>query len=799
MFSYVKLPDPVYISTDEEALYWCEYYLRGRAVGADTETTGLSRHSDFVKFFSFANKETRICGPVRLLHHFRPLLDAGGIEKRMSNAKYDLHLLANHGYRILGRIYDTVPLDWYLDENRMKHGLKDTAREFLKLRMTSFREAFPKIKKSGGEGDTVAWFHDILESGSPGRAAEALIMMRRADGDPDVIEVLQKAYLSTQAGYSLTPRQLAALARTQDLVVPAVGTHAWVSEALALIGGDVPPAERKEALDLIESDTHLAVEMHRALIAGLWGKVKVDVEPLEMLRLIVADYASMDAWASYMLVDFYREELEAIEEYDGRTILDRVESFAVPFTKTLWCMERRGFKIDAPQIAAYGKQMDKDIGLIERKVVAHAQKDVNLNSTTQLRDLFYAQLPDGTWLSPLNEPPVRWTKGGESGLRMPSTDELSLISWAERGITVAQDVLDHRELDKLNGTYFKGLPTWLDGRQRIMTDLKQAGARTGRLASSDPNLQNIPSKGDWGKPIRKLFIAGVWGDCDPLWTLDEMMDAPYPDLPADFPMTLIVADYDQLEVKIAAHESRDANMIAALRAGKDIHCETSAIITGIDYADFVAAKKAKTPTAAQEELLGIRSANKSALFGIFFGIGAVKLGGQLKLPIQRSVGRNGRTYEKCPEAQKIIDGVFTAYPGLAACIENTQEFARKHLYVQTLTGRFRRLPDFASDDKVLASAAERQAFNTLTQGGGADIVGAAMLKCERNRQLRMLGARMLLQVHDELVFEVPDSPEFIEPAKALIKVDMEHPFDEDLSVPTSVSMGVGPSWGEAKH
>ena len=235
-------------------------------------------------------------------------------------------------------------------------------------------------------------------------------------------------------------------------------------------------------------DPSLNAQMHQALINLLWGQVQVDLEPLEMLKLIVADYASMDAWASFMLVDFYREELMAIDEGEGHTVLDRFENSDVHFTKLLWCMERRGVAINAAQCGVYGKQMDKEVAALERKVVAQAQKDVNLNSPTQLREMFYRQLPDSTWVDPLGDQPLRWTKGGESGIRLPSTDGDTLEHWSERGITMATDILTHRELDKLNGTYFQSLPTWVDGRGRIMTDLKQAGARTGRLASADPNL-----------------------------------------------------------------------------------------------------------------------------------------------------------------------------------------------------------------------------------------------------------------------------------------------------------------------
>jgi DNA polymerase-1 len=263
-------------------------------------------------------------------------------------------------------------------------------------------------------------------------------------------------------------------------------------------------------------------------------------------------------------------------------------------------------------------------------------------------------------------------------------------------------------------------------------------------------------------------------------------------------MTLIVADYDQLEVKGAAHVSQDPTLLQILREGKDVHSITSSAVTGIPYADFIAAKKADNPTPQQEELIDIRSGNKSALFGIFYGIGATKLGMQLKKPIIPERMRNGRVRLTCPEAQKIIDGVFQVYPGLKEAIDQTHVDCAEKLYVQTVTGRYRRLPDILSDDRGISSQAERQAFNSRIQGSAADIAQAAMLRCERDEELRRLGARMLLQIHDELVFEVPDIPEYVEPAKKRIKYLMEHPFDEELSVPLTVSLHAAKTWGDAK-
>ena len=188
---------------------------------------------------------------------------------------------------------------------------------------------------------------------------------------------------------------------------------------------------------------------------------------------------------------------------------------------------------------------------------------------------------------------------------------------------------------------------------------------------------------------------------------------------------------------------------------------------------------------------------KAVGFGLLYGIGAVKLGTQLGLPIQKKRSRRtGRSYEVCPEAESLINTYFNIYPEVRKFIEDTHYYCEEDLFVQTVRGRYRRLPDILSDERGLASQARRQSVNSIIQGSAADIAVQAMLNCEFSGELRELGVRMLLQIHDELVFEVPNIPEVVQRAKELVKELMENPIP--MAVPILISMDEAFSWGEAK-
>jgi len=269
-------------------------------------------------------------------------------------------------------------------------------------------------------------------------------------------------------------------------------------------------------------------------------------------------------------------------------------------------------------------------------------------------------------------------------------------------------------------------------------------------------------------------------------------------------MILKVADYRNLEMRMIAHHSRDEGMIEAIKLGRDIHCQTVAIASeigaiesGITYDIALAAKKAKNPTEEQKALVEQRSKLKATGFGIVYGIGALKLGLQLGLKIIKERNKWGRMRERCPEAEKLIDDyLWNIYPGVGRWIEDTKDKCRDEEVVYTLRGHPRRLPDINSNDGMLRSQAERQAPNVIPQGGGADIVNEAMLRCERDPELRACGARMLLQVHDELMFEVPDHPEYIAVAERRIRANMENPFP--MRVAIEIDMDTGYNWDGAK-
>lgn len=799
-YTYVRTPDPVYVTTEKEADLWVDRYLDVPAIGFDTETTGLDKLDDRIKFFSFSDGGSRICAPVRLLENFVPVLEDGAITKRMTNAKFDMHMAASHGIVIQGVIHDTLVLDWLLDENRPKHGLKSCTKDYLGLRMAPFKEVFGAIGSVNKEVEMVTTFHDILEAMDSDAAADVLIAVGKADGDDEVISALKKLSLSKQGNYSLDAKKILTIARKHGLAEKSGGKWSYVADFLNMVSDIHLPKQADRAPYVHLAEDHVLIEeAHELLLRQLRKEVKIDREPLDLLELLVNDYASLDAWGSFTLVDVLKEKLEDIyidDDY-STTLWDYFEETAAPFTRVLWNMERRGLKIDLPVIEKYRKPMEKEVGQIERKFVKLAGRDINLKSPPQMRELFYKKDNNGDWVDPFGNPPMKWTKGGASGQKMPSTDKEVIEHWADRGDKMAGILQDHRKFSKLHDTYLVGVPAWVDHRDRIHTSLKQIGTVTGRLSSGDPNLQNIPSRGIWGERIRQAFIAGFYGDCSPTWCVEELADIEMPDLPRETEMTLIVADYDQLEMRIMAHFSEDPVMIDAIHRGLDLHCRTAELAGGLDYDDLVKAKKAENPTPAQKALIEERSGYKAVGFGLIYGIGAVKLGRQLGYPIDTRVSRrSGRPFELCPKATETIEKYFDVFPDVAGFIDDTKEACREDLFVQTIAGRFRRLPDIISNDRGSAAYAERQSVNSIIQGSAADITIQAMLNCEFDPVLRKLGVRMLLQIHDELVFECPKIPWFVQQAQKRIRELMENPFD--MLVPITVSMGTSDNWGEGK-
>jgi DNA polymerase I-like protein with 3'-5' exonuclease and polymerase domains len=818
-YRFVKTPEPIYVTTDEDAKYWANYFGSVGDFGYDTETTGLDPIKTRIKFASFADLDNRIALPVRLLHHFAGILEDERTLKRMSFARVDLHWSANHGIHIRGPVHDTVAADWLLDENRREHGLKATAHAHIGLRMTPFKDVFGNVGTTDAEVETLVRIHDILEAGDEDEALAMLVNLGHGDAKSGVLEGIRKLYRAKRAGYALKAYpSLVKIARECEVITKTAGKAAYVRDFLAILHGDdleLTPTEREELQSAL-TDHSLLVDAYDVLLARLREKVALEDRPLELLTLLVADYASLDAWASNALfkLHYYDEMAEESlsDEDDGEgTMLDLFVDQISPFTRVLWNMERRGVSIDLEAAAALEKPMRHEMGKISRKIVEIAGFDLNPDSAVQLRGILFEQDRNGDWVDMNGDPPFRMTKGGASGIKLPAVDKDTLQIYADRGDALCEKVLEYRALAKLHGTYINNMPEWVDHRGRVHTTLLQTGTVTGRLSSKDPNLQNIPARSELGKRIRFLFVPGKYGDVSPEVCLDEVKHVAPPNLPKDFPMTLIVADYEQVEMRVMAHFSEDEEMIYAIKSDKDLHCWTGHLAAQyikqmglvadlFDYDDLLAAKKAAKNGSTDPkvlQLVRVRDSMKAVGFGLLYGIGAVKLGRQLGLPVTESFSRKtGRTYQKCPLAEDLIAAYFEAFPKVRAFIENTKAAVHEDLFVRTYLGRKRRLPDIKSSQKVFAAMAERQSVNSRIQGTAADITNTAMLRCELDPELRALGVRMLLQVHDELMFEVPDRQDIKEKAADRIRANMENPLP--MRVPIAISLGEAKSWGDAK-
>lgn len=533
-----------------------------------------------------------------------------------------------------------------------------------------------------------------------------------------------------------------------------------------------------------------------ATFKEVFGKqVAAEKQAEEMLKILndvedggrekAVDYASRDAWESLMLSQYLMQQLNQItmDEDESYTLLDHYWEVEEPFGRVLYAMERRGIMIDVDYLQEIKPGIVERVERARRKLNRMAGYPINLNSTPQLRALFFDKL---------GAMPRKFT-----AKKAPSTDKEVLGAWAEGNVQIwdgeheidieaegleddaraiqetAAAVLSFRKLDKFKGTYVDGLEPRVDKEYRLHTSLNHHGTVTGRLSSSGPNLQNIPRKDNDEFKIRDAFIA-------------------------DGGFVLYVSDYAQLEMRVMAHLSGDENMIEAIEKGVDLHSYTvSKMGMGASYEDVVAAKKADNPTPAQKKLLLLRQAAKAIGFGLIYGIGEVKLGRQLGLPIVIRVSK-GKKRETCPEAAKLIKAYFTAFPRVKSFIKDTHNECKITGYVQTHMGRFRRLPTITSSNGEKASQARRQSVNTRVQGTAGDIVKAAMLLCENDERLKELGVRMLLQIHDELIFEIPDDEAVKAEAKEIIRHHMEHPFEEDFRVPLLAEGEYAIAWGEAK-
>lgn len=392
-------------------------------------------------------------------------------------------------------------------------------------------------------------------------------------------------------------------------------------------------------------------------------------------------------------------------------------------------MEESGVKIDKKYFVKLAKEISQDLLESEEDIYKAAGKKFNINSPQQLSEVLFSPQDAGLGL------PIKGLKKTPGGVVSTAAPELEKLAGKHK---VIDYLLKYRELQKLFSTYIKPLPEMADSRDRIHTTLNQFGAATGRLSSSGPNLQNIPARGEWGAKIRKGFIA-------------------------EEGFKLVAFDYSQMELRIAAHISQDKKMKDYFEEGEDIHTMTAAEVFGV---------------SKNEVTKDMRFRAKALNFGILYGMGV--------LGFAKSAGVSRE------EAQDFIDSYFIKFPAIRIYIEKTKEFARKNGYVQTMLDRRRYLPEINSKNPPLRAQAERMAINHPIQGANADIIKMAMVAISENLKTQSEKCKMLLQIHDELLFEIIDGK--IEKMYPLIKTIMENIYK--LSVPLRVEVYHGSSWGE---
>ena len=437
----------------------------------------------------------------------------------------------------------------------------------------------------------------------------------------------------------------------------------------------------------------------------------------------VADAARYCATASEVVLrlhDALRPELE------DHQLLRLLETIELPLIAVLVDMEWHGVRIDLDRLSEISRTFAAELAALERTIYQAAGTDFNINSTPQLRHVLFEkhQLPV-----------LKKTKTG------PSTDYEVLEQLAAMGHEVPRLLIEYRELSKLKSTYVDALPGFINpATGRIHTSFNQAGAATGRLSSSDPNLQNIPVRTPRGEGIRRTFVAPPGA-------------------------VLLTADYSQIELRLLAHLSGDPAFVQAFTQGGDIHRQTAAVIFNV----------------AQDKVTSeMRARAKTINFATIYGQGAFALSRQL-----------GITQD---EAKQFIEQYFTRFSGVRAWLDRTVAEARAKGYVETLFGRRRYIPELKDRNYNIRAFGERTATNSPLQGSAADLIKIAMVRIAAALKEGGLASRMILQVHDELVLEVPAGEASI--ATELVKRHMERAAE--LHVPLVVTVGVGTNWVDAK-
>jgi len=439
----------------------------------------------------------------------------------------------------------------------------------------------------------------------------------------------------------------------------------------------------------------------------------------------VTDYAAEDADVTLRLDDAIRPQALAISPGVGGSLPNALSDVEEPLVKILLEMEREGVRLDIGALRDFGRELDREILALTQQVLSYADPGFNPDSPKQLGELLFGRL---------GLPGGKRTSSGQW-----STDEKTLSRLAGDH-PIVPTILEYRACTKLKSTYVDKLPQLIDEQSRVHTTYAQAFTETGRLSSSDPNLQNIPIRTERGKMIRRAFVARDEGH------------------------VLVSADYSQIELRLMAAMSGDDAMLEAFRNGADIHRETAGRVFDV------------MPGLVTDEQ---RAKCKMVNFGIIYGISAFGLSQRLKIPRR--------------EAADLIETYFRLYPKIKLFMEKAVSTAREKGYAETILGRRRTLRDINSRNATVRQAAERDAINTPIQGSAADLIKCAMVRVDAALKAERLRTKMVLQIHDELVFDTPKDE--VDRVCEIVRREMSSAID--FGVPLDVSIGVGPNWLDA--
>ncbi len=439
----------------------------------------------------------------------------------------------------------------------------------------------------------------------------------------------------------------------------------------------------------------------------------------------VGEYCRADAENTLKLYEHFMPMLKEDK-------LDRANRLEMELLPVVIDMENRGAFVDINRLEALKEVVDSLVEEHKKEVIAEADIEFNVDSSQHIGEIIYNRM---------GYKPQKFTNKGQ-----PSTDieALRAVLRANPECSIIQKLLDYRHYNKIKNTYIDSMSgKVIDGK--VYATFKQLGAETGRFSSENPNLQNIPRTGEEDElKIRNVFYA-----------------------PEGY--RLIVADYNQVELRVLAHFCGDANMLSAFKSGKDIHKSTASMMF-----DVPLSKVNKTQ----------RYEAKALNFGLVYGMRVYGL-----------ANRIGK-YDDIDYAQKLMDKYFEVYSSIRPWSAEQVALCRNNGFIRTLVGRKRRIVHIDSEDNTVRKSAERQAINSIVQGSAADIIKGAMIKLYRNAELKDLDVHIMMQVHDELVFICPEDN--VDRAKEIIREVMEHPFKRELRLPITVEIADVKYWGDAK-